>query len=69
MRDVKCCSYLTEHKYYGHYCKIKNQPVVRNCYEYCKYYYSCGEALSDKLWGYEIVDLYEEKRNDEMYGL
>ena len=49
MRDVKCCSYLTEHKYYGHYCKIKNQPVVHNCYEYCKYYYSCREAVIDKL--------------------
>ena len=49
MRDYDSCWYLTEHKYYGNYCKIKNQPVVRNCYEYCKYYYPCGEALSDML--------------------
>ena len=56
MRDVKCCTYLTEHKYYEYYCKIKNRPVVRNCYEYCNDYYPYGTAFADKVWGYEIVE-------------
>jgi len=49
MRDDKCCSFLTEHKYHGYYCKIKNQPVVHNCNKKCEYYYSCGQALADIL--------------------